>query len=189
MTQPWPRATNLAISGAQLAVFTEALVSLRDEGKLSHPTLDPLQPPPPTPPSRARDTRRLNRKLTAVEAVENAIENLQGEGFHVIYTDSSAEILPGIGGVAGYGVYSEGGLSISAFLPTDQRQTVNTAELFATIQALRSTGSSNSAICTDSSYVYGGASGSARRWKVRGWKNTKGVIALNVGLWDSLLLT
>jgi len=83
--------------------------------------------------------------------------------------------------------YSECGLSISAFLPTDQRQTVNTAELFASIRALGATDSAKVAICTDSSYVYGGATGSARRWKVRGWKNAKGVVVSNPALWDLLI--
>jgi len=65
---------------------------------------------------------------------------LQGKGFLVVYTAGSAETLPKIGGVAGYGVYSECGGSISPFLPTNQPQTVTTAELFAAIQALGSTG-------------------------------------------------
>mmetsp|Transcript_127872 Transcript_127872/g.220994 ORF Transcript_127872/g.220994 Transcript_127872/m.220994 type:complete len:93 (-) Transcript_127872:102-380(-) len=56
----------------------------------------------------------------------------------------------------------------------------------ATTQALRSE-SSKIAIYTDSSHVYGGASGSARHWKVRGWKDTKGVVVLNIELWDSLI--
>ena len=187
MTQLWSRAFKLAISGAQLTVFSESLIALRDEGKLSHPALDTSPPPPPTPPKKAKDARRLNRKLQVVDAVENTVEQLQSRGFHVIYTDGSAEILPGIGGIAGYGVYSECGLSISAFLPTDQRQTVNAAELFATIQALGATDSARVAICTDSSYVYGGATGSARRWKIRGLKNAKGVAVSNPALWDLLI--
>uniref|UniRef100_A0A7S1NPN4 RNase H type-1 domain-containing protein n=1 Tax=Eutreptiella gymnastica TaxID=73025 RepID=A0A7S1NPN4_9EUGL len=67
------------------------------------------------------------------------------------------------------------------------RQIVSTAELFAAIQALGSTDSAEVAICTDSSYVYGGAAGSARRWKVRGWKNTKGAVVPNTALRDALM--
>jgi len=84
VTQLWTRATKLPISGAQLAVFSEALIAFRDDGKPSHPTPDTSPPPPPTPPSKARDIRRLNRKLQAVEVLENTVECLQSEGFHVI---------------------------------------------------------------------------------------------------------
>jgi len=59
--------------------------------------------------------------------------------------------------------------------------------LCAAIQALGSTDSSKIAICTASSYVYGGAAGSARRWKVRGWKNTKGAVVPNTALWEALI--
>ena len=187
VTQLWSAATKLAISGAQLVIFSGALIALRDEGKLSHPTLDVSPPTAPTPPSKARATRRLGRKLQLVDVVEDNVKRLQSEGFHVIYTDGSAVTQPGVGGIAGYGVYSECGLSISGFLPTDQLQTDNVAELFATIKALGSATSTNIAICTDSSYVYGGAAGSARRWKVCGWKNAKGAAVSNSALWDLLI--
>ena len=52
VTQLWSAATKLAISGAQLVIFSGALIALRDEGKLSHPTLD-ASPPLPQP-HRAR---------------------------------------------------------------------------------------------------------------------------------------
>ena len=187
VTQLWSAATKLAISGAQLVIFSGALIALRDEGKLSHPTLDASPPTAPTPPSKARATRRLGRKLQLVEIVEDNISRLQGEGFHVIYTDGSAVTHPDVGGIAGYGVYSECGLSISGFLPTDLLQTNNVAELFATIKALGSTTSTKIAICTDSSYVYGGGTGSARRWKVRGWKNANGAAVPHFALWDLLI--
>jgi len=174
----------LAISGVQLTVFSEALIALPDDGKLTHPTLDASPPPPPTPPSKATANMRLSRKLQEVCAVENATERLQSKGFLVICTDDSAEILPRIGGIAGYGVYSECGLFISAFLPTNQCQIVNTAELFAAIQTLGFTDSAKIAICTDASYE---ELRSARRWKVRGWKNTKGAVVPNTALWEALI--
>jgi len=43
------------------------------------------------------------------------------------------------------------------------------------------------AFCTDSSYVDGGAAGSARRGKVRGWKNAKGAVVPNTALWEALI--
>mmetsp|Transcript_137376 Transcript_137376/g.238948 ORF Transcript_137376/g.238948 Transcript_137376/m.238948 type:complete len:136 (-) Transcript_137376:522-929(-) len=42
--------------------------------------------------------------------------------------------------------------------------------------------------CTDSLYVYGGASGSARRGKIRGWKNSQGVVVVNIPLWEMLIV-
>ena len=73
------------------------------------------------------------------------------------------------------------------FLLINQRQTVNTAEIFAATQALGSRSSANVAICTDSSYVYGGATVSARRRKVMGWKNTKGDVVPNTALCEALI--
>jgi len=70
-------------------------------------------------------------------------------------------------------------------LLTNQRQTINTSQLFAAIQALGSTESSKVAIRTDSFYIYGGAAGSARCWKVRGWKNTKGAVVPNTALCEA----
>ena len=72
-------------------------------------------------------------------------------------------------------------------LPADFCQTVDTAERYGAIQALRSTSAAWVAICTDSSYVYLGATGAALRWKVRGWLNLAGMKVPNVALWEELL--
>ena len=63
-------------------------------------------------------------------------------GFVVVNTDGSADIHALVGGIAGYGVYSECGVSISAPHPADFRQTINRAEMYGAIQALRFTSSS-----------------------------------------------
>jgi len=73
-------------------------------------------------------------------------------------------------------------------LPIDLHQTINTAQLFAAVQALSATSSTKVAICTDSSYVYGGAMGSARRWKVRGRRNSTGAFVPNITLWEALIV-
>ena len=49
----------MAISGAQLTVFYEALIALHDDGKLTRPTLDASPPPPPMPPSKLGPTGGL----------------------------------------------------------------------------------------------------------------------------------
>ena len=109
------------------------------------------------------------------------------DGFVAVCTDGSAEIHALVGGIAGYGVYSEGGISISAPLPADFRQTINTAELYGAIQALRSTSAGRVVICTDSSYVYLGATGATFGWKARGWLNSAELNVPNVAVWEELL--
>ena len=109
------------------------------------------------------------------------------DGFVVVYTDGSAEIHASVGGIAGFGVYSECGISISATLPADFRQTIHIAELYGAIQALRSTSAARVAVCTDSSYVSPSATGAAFRWKARGWLNSAGTNVPNVALWEELL--
>ena len=66
-------------------------------------------------------------------------------------------MLPSVGGIAGYGAHSEIGLPMSAFWPIDLCQTMNTAELFAAIQAFSATASTKVAICTDFPWVYSGS--------------------------------
>mmetsp|Transcript_147464 Transcript_147464/g.257807 ORF Transcript_147464/g.257807 Transcript_147464/m.257807 type:complete len:100 (-) Transcript_147464:206-505(-) len=85
-----------------------------------------------------------------------------------------------VGCFAGYGVHSDIGLSIPAFLPVDLRQITNTADLFAAVQALGATASCKIAICIDSTYVYGAAMYSARPWKARGWRNSTRAMVPNI---------
>ena len=43
------------------------------------------------------------------------------------------------------------------------------------------------AVCTDAPYVYGGAVGSARRWKARGRRKSAGAVVRNMTLWEGLI--
>ena len=83
---------------------------------------------------------------------------------------------------------SESDISISAYVPVHLRQTNNTAELLAVIRALQIFTFGKVAICTDSEYVFLGATGAARRWKLRGRTGSNGPVS-NVPLWELLLDT
>ena len=78
-------------------------------------------------------------------------------------------------------------LSISDYPPSGSRQTNNTAELTAVIKALQLLPRGKIAICTESDYVYLGATGAARRWKARGWVGSS-VPVSNEQLWGCLLV-
>ena len=79
-------------------------------------------------------------------------------------------------------------ISISAYVPVHFRQTNNTAELLAVVRALQILSFGKVAICTDSEYVFLGATSAARRWKLRGWTGSSGPVS-NVPLWELLLDT
>ena len=91
-----------------------------------------------------------------------------------------------VGRLAGYGIFSEHQIAIAAYVPDHLRQTNNTAELFAALRALQIFISGEIAICTDSQHVMLGADGAARRWKLRGWVGSSGLVP-NVPLWEQLL--
>ena len=104
----------------------------------------------------------------------------------LVYTDGSAAVEGHAGRLAGYGIFCEKQVSIAAFVPDDYRQTNNSAELLAVIRALRIFSTGDIAICTDSQYVVLGATGAARRWRLRGWVGSSGPVS-NVPLWEQLL--
>ena len=100
----------------------------------------------------------------------------------LIFADGSAEKHPTVGGTAGYGVYSERGMAISAHVPIDQRQTNRTAGL-SSIGGLQATDATDVG-----GHVHLGATGAARRWKVRGWVGPAGTRVSNGTLRVELLV-
>ena len=110
------------------------------------------------------------------------------DGYTLVFTDGSSAETEGLGRVARYGIYAHPDISISAYVPLHFRQTNNTAELLAVIRALQILSFGKVAICTDSEYVFRGATGAARRWKLRGWTGSSGPVS-NVPLWELLLDT
>ena len=151
----------------------------------THPSSSP-PPPPPPPPAAAKAQRRLERKQERASELEQLLPTLSNEGYTLVFTDGSSELVPGIGRVAGYGIFSSDLLSISAYVPVHLRQTNNTAELFAVLRAIQLLPPGRYAFCSDSSYVILGASGAARRWKLRGWTGSSGPVS-NVEIWEQLL--
>ena len=151
----------------------------------THPSSSP-PPPPPPPPAAAKAQRRLERKQERASELEQLLPTLSNEGYTLVFTDGSSELVPGIGRVAGYGIFSSDLLSISAYVPVHLRQTNNTAELFAVLRAIQLLPPGRYAFCSDSSYVILGASGAARRWKLRGRTGSSGPVS-NVEIWEQLL--
>ena len=138
-------------------------------------------PTVPSPPLQV-----LERKQEQASELEQLLPTLSNEGYTLVFTDGSSELVPGIGRVAGYGIFSSDLLSISAYVPVHLRQTNNTAELFAVLRAIQLLPPGRYAFCSDSSYVILGASGAARRWKLRGWTGSSGPVS-NVEIWEQLL--
>ena len=71
-------------------------------------------------------------------------------------------------------------------LPTHIHQTNNTSEILAAIQTLKIFPSRKIAICTDSSLVYLGATGKAKKWALNNWVGPRGPLS-NVEFWKDLL--
>ena len=114
------------------------------------------------------------------------LQDLSDSATPLVYTDGSSAVKGHAGRLAGYGIFCEKQMSIAAFVPDEYRQTNNSAELLAVIRALRIFSTGDIAICTDSQYVVLGATGVARRWRLRGWIGSCGPVS-NVPLWEQLL--
>ena len=68
--------------------------------------------------------------------VGKSLGSSEERGFTIVYTDGSSKKVKGIGWVGGYGIFVDPGTTIRAYLPSDSRQTNNTAELTAVVKAL-----------------------------------------------------
>ena len=105
----------------------------------------------------------------------------------LVLTDGSSEKLHRIGFVGEYGISSELPVAVLLPVPWDMKQTINSAELLAVVQALHLHSQClKVAICADSECVLFGANGAAREWKARGWVGSSGPVS-NVPQWEDLL--
>ena len=179
---------NIPISDHDLHLFMRALQSLLHDGVLQHPHLRVTPPTPPPSKKQQRETARRLRKQQRAAELEGVFDTLTADGYTLVFTDGSSVKTEGVGRVVGYGIYAHPDISISAYVPVHFRQTNNTAELLAVIRALQIFSFGKVAICTDSEYVFLGATGAARRWKLRGWTGSSGPVS-NVPLWELLLDT
>lgn len=186
MFSQWNSNTPTPMSSNDLLLFINGLHILKGQGTFPIPILCPTAPTPP-PPNRkvAAASARKARKVQAAERfVATAVDNAC-KGFLLIYTDGAA--VQNL--AAGYGIYSEEPepRSLSCFVPALYHQTNNVAELLAVVTTLQLSTSTKIAVCTDSQYVIGGASGAVHRWKIRGWKGSNGLID-HVSLWEALIV-
>ena len=94
--------------------------------------------------------------------------------------------MAGVGFVGGYGIYSEGNLAISAYLPTHLRQANNTAKIYATLQTQKLLPIGKVVVCTVSSLVHLGATRKAKKWALNNWVGSRGPHS-NMELWKELL--
>ena len=180
-------------------IHTWFLAKLRRSSRsrtTTQPTVEQPDPPPsfpnnpPTPPptrAKARATARQMCKLEKAEELQEVPHDLQDQGIPRAYTDGSSAVEGPAGRLAGYGIFCDHHTSIPAYVPDEYRQTNNSAELLAVIRALKIFHTGDVALCTDSQYVILGASGAARRWRLRGWVGSSGPVS-NVPLWEQLLM-
>ena len=133
---------------------------------------------------RRKDDRKQELASIALEHIGQA----QSRGFAVIYTDGSAELVGGVGWVAGYGCHEPGLWEEAYHLHPHKKQSINRAKSTAVIESVRctSTRMETFAVATDFVYVYGGARCSAIRWRAQQWVTAKGPV-LNVDMWIDLL--
>ena len=80
--------------------------------------------------------------------MEDRLDQLSAGGVVLMFTDGPSEKHPTVGDIAGHGVYSECGITVSAYVPIDHCQTNNTAELLSSVKALQATDAADVAIRT-----------------------------------------
>ena len=183
----WQQSKTLAIRPEQLSAFLDLLMSLQRGDSGDRPQLEPTPPTPPPTKARLRAKRRLERKMRSLHKLIAHLDSIEDQGYILVFTDGSSERFEGLGYVGGYGVFSNLPVSLSAPVPIHMKQTINTAEFPAAMQALRlHANEPKVAICTDSEYVLKGAQGAARRWQARGWVGSAGPVS-NIPLWKELL--
>ena len=92
----------------------------------------------------------------------------------------------------GFGVFTtenEQGLEVRfcGYVPTRHRQTNNSAELWAALEALQGFWVPKLAILTDSKYLQLGATGRAQHWKSKGWTTTSSKLQVHLPVREMLL--
>ena len=124
--------------------------------------------------SKGRRKDEYKQELAAVASEQ--IPQAQARGLSVIYTDSSAEVVEGVGWIASFGCHEQGLWDEAHHLPVHKKQSINRAELTAVIVAVRRTHTRchTFAVATDSSYVYGGVQGSTIKWRAQQWVTSQG---------------
>ena len=118
--------------------------------------------------------------------LETILQDVEAQGFILVFTDGSLEKFEGIGKLGGYGVYSGQGISLSSHMPFDMKKTNNAPRLMATLRALEMHPTGKVAICLDSAYVLLGVRGAAKRWKIKGRVGSHGPVS-NVRVWEIML--
>ena len=131
---------------------------------------------------QCKDDKKQELAVIALQQIKNA----QKRGLQLIYTDGLAEFVEGVGWIAGFGCHEPGLWEEPP--PPNKKQSINRAELIAVIMSVRRTHTRNQqfAVATDSSYVHGGAQGSAIQWRAQQWVTSKGPV-INVDLWIEML--
>ena len=135
--QSWTKLQHSPISSVDLKLFIESLSALLNDGKLIHPNLPPLLPNRPVSKAQARRHRKFDHAVCDSQKPHTLINDLEAQGYHIIYTDGSSEKVAGVDLMGGYGIFCDGLHAIGAHLPPALRQTNNTAELYAAIQAIK----------------------------------------------------
>ena len=114
------------------------------------------------PKVKPKVSARQLRKFQRAEELQEVLQTFAEQDIPLVYTDGSSAVEEGVGRLAGYGVCCADRGSVAAYVPSDMRQTQNTAEVLAVLRALQIFTSEEIAICTHSQYVVLCAAGAAR---------------------------
>ena len=90
-----------------------------------------------------------------------------------MFSDGSAVIHDDIGLVAGFEAYFGSSMDLSGFVPTNEQESNNRAELRGLLKCLRLVMTQDDHLCwafaVDSKYVVDGATGGAAKWREANW--------------------
>ena len=120
---------------------------------------------PKSPPSKKK---KQSQHAEQAASVMERIHAMEAGGWVTGYTDGSAKLHPQVGLVGGYGArIPVSGFELSGYLPVDESQTSNRAELMAAIALLGSLPRHilKLLIATDSDYLCCGIQGPVYKWQ------------------------
>ena len=189
----WVKLTALLVSWEPLSaysqffqLFHDRLVHFTNTRVVSGPSIVYVESCEREDQRDAKRRKKDERKKELVAVAIGQIQEALHRGLSVLCADGLADLLGGVGWVAGYGGHEPRMWEEANHLPVGKKQTINTAKLMAVIVAVRRTHTRQHtfAVATDSSY--GGVQGSAIKWRTQHWVTSKGPV-LNINLWIDLL--
>ena len=142
----WVKLTALLVGWEPLSEYSHAfqlfhdrLVHFRNTGVVSGPSIVYVESCEREDHKVAKRRKTDERKQELAAVALRQIQEALHKGMSVLYTDGSAELVGGVGWVAGYGCHEPGMWEEANHLPVGRKQTINRAELMAVIVAIMRT--------------------------------------------------